>query len=236
MFDQLTQELVLKAVMWDEKKGAFVSPSYNEFVWQKDGIESATCKKETCTPGEEPPYEANHIPGDECYCGLYGTFRWRIIGKGYTKRKAISPIVLVEVAGKTSLYEDGARSFQQCIRGVINTWDNRHVEKFDPRFNITSQADIYGVVSTKAASVQAVDYFQVPMLDRKVATIVMDLQNIRLNKMHSEKRISEDDFHYLPEDPRIRQMDRAEVDILMDTYLPQSNVEVEWSELFKRSG
>jgi hypothetical protein len=234
MFDQLENELVLKAIAWDDKIGKFVSPSHSGFVWERDGIEAATCTRK-CTTGDEPPFDQYDIPGDGCLCGLYGTFRWRIIGKGYTKGKAIAPTTLVEVSGKTKLYDDGTRSYQQGIRAVINTWDDAVASEFD-HLNIVGQVDQYGVRSTKAAAVQAADYFQVPILSREMATIAMDLQNARLNLLHSERRPdNENDFHYLPESGIVREMSRTEIDELVDVYLPRIEPEVKWQALFTKS-
>ena len=246
MFAQLQNELCLKAITWNGEIGKFTSPSLKNFVWEKDGIETANCSMR-CQSVAEPPYGPFDIPGDWCTCGLYGTFRWEIIGKGYTRTGAISPVCLMEVAGKTHIYTDGTRSQQQCIRAIINTWDDSVQEKFD-KFNITSQIDPYGVRSTIYACAQAVDYFQVPLLTRDVATIVMDLQNTKLDmkglchdgaapflaekkeeaKMGGLGPVPD----YRPESSIVRGLKRNEIEEMFNMYLPDTEMEVEWSQLF----
>lgn len=50
-FNQLQNELSLKAIAWDFKKRMFVSPSSLEFEWSTDGLEAADCLK-GCTKDE----------------------------------------------------------------------------------------------------------------------------------------------------------------------------------------
>jgi hypothetical protein len=224
-FDQLEGELSLKAIAWDFDQGKFVSPSYSGFVWERDGIESAECNK-GC--------EDIDIPGDDCTCGLYSTFRWNIIAKGYTAKSQISPVVLVEAIGKTVLHDDGIRSYQQGIRAVINTWRGKQLEKYGGFKSIYSAGNLVSAV--QASAHQASDYFQIPILDFDVATVVMDLWNIHLNAQWGHE--DDDTFGYVPESETVKKMKAEEVEILSQQYLPTKPVsapvvgeEVTWQKL-----
>lgn len=227
---QVTNELCLKAIAWDTEKNVFASPSHSEFKWSRDGIEKAVCGK--CHVQEEPPYGDNSIPGEDCLCGLYGTFRWNIIASGYTRQRTISPVVLVEANGKSILYDDGIRSYQQGIVAVIDTWAMIQfwIKSRGPStsqykkqgFNIT-QISTKGITASQPAALQAVDYFQVPMLDWQTATIVMDLQNIKLNPPWEK----ETKFKYVPESSDVRAMKHDQLRTTIETYLPSQQQEEE---------
>lgn len=227
-FDQLEGELSLKAIAWDFDQNKFVSPSRKQFVWRDDGLESAECVK-GCKDED--------IPGDNCTCGLYSTFRWNIIQKGYTKESLISPVLLVEAVGKTQLHDDGTRSYQQAMRAVIATWGDRLIESVtgEPIRLVWGE---YAEARMRGAAHQAADYFHVPVLDMEVATVVMDLWNIHLNAMWGFE--NEGEFGYIPESQTIKKMKPGEVEILSQQYLPAKPKgvpveEVTWETLL-RSG
>jgi hypothetical protein len=85
----------------------FVSPSYSNFEWSKDGLETAKCSK--CK---------EDTPGEDCSCGLYSTFEFDTAG-GYRDHSPISPILLFEVHGDHVLSGSGIRSLQLMPRWVI---------------------------------------------------------------------------------------------------------------------
>jgi len=190
-FDQLENELALKAVAWDFEQHAFVSPSKKEFVWNPDGLEAAVCHKcESAMPVDMkylPELSPNMVPGDNCSCGIYSTFRWSIV-EGYVSASPISAVMLTEAVGKTIIYMDGMRTYQLAIRAVIKPVFTHYVG----RDNL-----IIG------AAYQAADYFQVPVIDTKTAFVVMDLWNIFLN----------DDWHewYRPESLDVKGMNEADI-------------------------
>lgn len=138
--------LVMKALAWRFDKGKFDSPSYSDFYWDKEGLTSAACS--TCK---------DDLPGLECSCGLYATFRWDVV-RGYTHNSSISPIILFEVSGKTQFYEEGVRAKQLAPFAVI-------LEQ-----GVTEILHMAGL--------QAADYFDVPTIPKSTAITVMDLWNI----------------------------------------------------------
>lgn len=225
-FDQLTGELSLKAVAWDFEQCVFVSPSRKEFIWRDDGLEAAEC--DSC--------DNEDIPGDDCTCGLYSTFRWGIISKGYTTQSQISPVMLVEAVGKTQLYTDGIRSYQQAIRAVISTWDRPYMESVTGK-QIQMLWGTNAEAKMRGAAYQAADYFRVPVLDPKVATVVMDLWNIHLNALWGFE--GEDEFGYMPESFIVKNMQPKEIEILSKQYLPnkpeEPKKEVSWQVLLRNA-
>ena len=212
-FSNLTGELSLKAIAWDFDQGKFVSPSFQEFIWSEDGLVSASCNK-GCKDED--------IPGDDCLCGLYSTFRWSIINQGYTKRSEISPILLVEAIGKTWIYTEGVRSYMQGVHAVINQWNERAIETvFGPKYLCWGKVATKQLMSkAKASSEQASDFFKVPILEHDPATVAMDLWNIHINTF-------EDD--YQPESPIVNAMSKEQILELTNQYLPKK--EVKWEDL-----
>jgi hypothetical protein len=228
-FVGIQNELGLKAIKWDTTLGKFTSPSHSGFMWERDGIETAKCwnimdDRKGCKKGGD-------IPGDDCTCGLYCGFRWNIIGKGYTQVDDICPVCLVETHGKTILYTDGMRSLQQGIVAVVNTWEPDAPVVRD--VNIVAQYDVNGVRSTQAASYQAADYFGVPILSKHVATVVMDLQNVRCNTLWGMEEDGE--FGYVPESSAVRKMSLDSIIETIEQYIPSQTKQEEealWSQLF----
>jgi len=195
-FSQLQNELSLKAIAWDFKKRMFVSPSSTEFEWSPDGLEAADCDK-GCKK-DEPDKDSmdkltydlamkNTIPGDWCSCGIYSTFRWSIV-EGYVSASPISAVMLTEAVGKTLIYRDGMKTYQLAIRAVIKPTFTHYVGRDNLMIG---------------AAYQAADYFQVPIVDKKTALVVMDLWNIFLNDDHKD--------WYQPESDEVRLMNEADV-------------------------
>lgn len=171
----LEHELALKAVAWDYTKGTFVSPSVASFSWSKDGLESAECVR-GC--------DNEDIPTEHCSCGLYATYRLDTLIV-YVNRSDISPLLLVEASGRTIVYEHGIRSYQLTVRAVMR-WPEQLIR--------TARPDQKRLDAITAA--QASDYFDVPIVDWEVGTMIMDLWNIKLNPDWQE--------WYQPETPQLR--------------------------------
>ena len=138
--------LVMKALAWRFSQGKFDSPTYSHFFWDKEGLTSAECSR--C---------GDDLPGLDCSCGLYATFRWSVV-TDYTFNSEISPIILFEVSGKTQFYEEGVRAKQLAPFAVITT-------QGQSEFN-------------HMADLQAADYFSIPVIQKSTAIALMDLWNI----------------------------------------------------------
>jgi len=219
-FEILENELALKAVAWDYDRGTFVSPSVQEFTWSREGLEAGVCEK-GCIPCEPPPtpyrfWTSSHIPGDDCSCGLYATYRWGIVLRGYISSSQVSPVLLVEVGGKTILYDETVRVYQLTMKAAIKDWwvsYPQHARKSTPLLT--------------AATYQAADYFNIPVLSMAEATTAMDLWNIKLNPTWEE--------WYVPESPAIKRMPKQSINELVETYFPEHEKEVTWESLLQSS-
>jgi hypothetical protein len=74
----------------------------------------------------------------------------------YTRASPVSPILLVEAAGKTILYTDGFRSKQALVRAVL----------------VMGSMGVNRMIAAQAA-----DFFKVPVLSQGIAINAMDLWN-----------------------------------------------------------
>lgn len=172
----LEHEMAMKAVAWDYTRGTFISPSAKHFKWSRDGLESADCK--TC--------ENKDIPGDDCSCGLYATYRLDTL-IAYVNSSNISPLLLVEASGKTIVYEHGIRSYQLTVRAIMR-WPQQLLKTAHPE-----QRRLDAITAAQAS-----DYFDVPIVDWEVGTTIMDLWNMKLNPNWQE--------WYKPETPELRNL------------------------------
>jgi hypothetical protein len=122
----------------------------------------------------------------------------------------------VEAAGKSILYDEGIRSYQLSIRAAIDNW---WVEK---QYKKVKQWALFS-----AATHQAADYFGVPVIGMKEATVAMDLWNIRCNL---------DDWSwYRPESREVSGMPADAIVELALEYFPEHEKEVTWEDLLKKS-
>ena len=98
-----------------------------------------------------------HNPPDEfCTCGIYATFDWSI-AKGYDRR-FLNVMFLVEAGGKTILHDYGFRSEQ--LRFVLAIRQNNPIYRL--------------------ATMQAADFYSLPIVDKDTALTIMDIQNVHL--------------------------------------------------------
>lgn len=95
-------------------------------------------------------------PGEFCSCGIYATFSWKI-AKLYDRRY-LNVMLVVEAGGKTILHEYGFRSEQLRFVAAIR--------QEDPVF--------------KLATMQAADYYNIPIVNKYTGLSIMDMQNVHL--------------------------------------------------------
>jgi hypothetical protein len=157
MYEILVGDLGLKAVAWDYSKNMFTSPQQSSFTWDRDGFAAGKCAGGSRLGVSRLPCQV--IPGDDCMCGMYATFRVGIV-TGYYNQSEITALLLVEASGLTISYTDGYRSKEQLVRASV---------------------DMTGVLSNKptikASTAQAADHFNVPVLKLPAALIAMDMWN-----------------------------------------------------------
>jgi hypothetical protein len=101
--------LGLKAVIWDQNRGCFRSPSMQSFVWDRLGWAQAKCKRE----GHVPP-EAG------CTCGIYATNTVKILNNYMTNLNAVA--VLAAACGETEVWSGGFHSGAAQVVAVVGGW------------------------------------------------------------------------------------------------------------------
>lgn len=98
-----------------------------------------------------------HAPPDEfCTCGIYATFDWGI-AKNYDRRY-LNVMLLVEAGGKTILHDYGFRAEQIRFIGAIR--------QDEPVYRL--------------ATMQAADFYNIPIMEKSTALAIMDIQNCHI--------------------------------------------------------
>jgi hypothetical protein len=156
--------LGLKAIIWDQPRSHFRSPSAKQFVWDRSGWMLADCLK-LGRRVSEAEISAHRIPNPGCTCGIYATNTTGILHNYMGNPNAVA--VLAAACGEAEVWSGGFRSQAAQVVAVVGGW--RRTIALADRGAMWDQMVKMDVDQAAQLAMIASEYFGVDVVELPVA-------------------------------------------------------------------